>query len=81
MNATAILRPGDVFLDSRREGIRQLAPVHPMSLAQTPGIHIVFDPQSDIADRVETAIRLGGYTNVRLNRCRPIGTKMRHSKS
>jgi FkbM family methyltransferase len=66
MNATAFLRPGDVFLDiGANYSTIGLAASH---VVGPTGVVHLFEPQKRIADRVETAIRLGGYTNVRLHR-------------
>jgi FkbM family methyltransferase len=66
MNAQAFLRKGDVFLDIGANystiGLAASATVGP-----TGAVHL-FEPQTRIGDRVEAAIRAGGYENVRLHR-------------
>ena len=65
MNAP-LLREGDVFLDIGANystiGLAASRTVGPTGM-----VHL-FEPQTGIADRVEAAIRSGGYKNVRLHR-------------
>jgi FkbM family methyltransferase len=66
MNAQAFLREGDVFLDIGANystiGLAASRTVGPTGM-----VHL-FEPQTGIANRVEAAIRAGGYKNVRLHR-------------
>lgn len=66
MNANAFLRAGDVFLDiGANYSTIGIAASHVVG----PGgaVHL-FEPQKRIADRVEKAIKAGGYANVHLHR-------------
>ena len=66
MNAQAFLRKGDVFLDIGANystiGLAASSTVGP-----TGAVHL-FEPQTRIADRVDAAIRAGGYDNPRAPR-------------
>ena len=66
MNAQAFLRKGDVFLDIGANYSTIGLAASPI-VGPTGTVHL-FEPQTRIADRVEAAIRDGGYENVRLHR-------------
>lgn len=67
LNTNLFLRPGDVFLDIGANystiGLQASHAVGPEG-----AVHL-FEPQTRLADRVEAAIRRGGYRNVKLHRC------------
>jgi FkbM family methyltransferase len=65
-SAKAFLRNGDVFLDiGANYSTIGLAASH--VVGPTGAVHL-FEPQSLLAERVEAAMRAGGYTNVCLHR-------------
>jgi FkbM family methyltransferase len=66
MNANAFLRSGDVFLDIGAN-YSTIGLAASYAVGPTGAVHL-FEPQRRLADRVEAAVRAGGYTNVRLHR-------------